>query len=696
MSVPKAAPASPTKRLRVAVDTGGTFTDICVWREAGGRVAVAKVPSTPDNPARAVVEGLMGFLDELGAAPEAIAFFIHGTTVATNALLEGKGAPVALITTAGFEDVILIGRQNRPKLYDHWARRPPPLVPRSQCHGVRERILHTGAVQRPLDAARARQVVQQIKAAGIASIAVSLLHAYANPVHEQQIKQIILASHPDAFVTLSSEVLPEFREFERTSTICINAYVMPRVNAYIGDLQAQLQELGVGSDLYIMQSNGGVITAATARSMSARTVLSGPAGGALTGALLAAAGEQPNVITVDVGGTSSDICLIEGARPRITTESDIQGYPIKLPMIDINTIGAGGGSIAWIDPGGALQVGPVSAGAAPGPVCYGHGGNEPTVTDANVLLGRINPRFLLGGAMPVNLDAARRAVQEKIAQPLGLDLLAAAEGIVRVVNANMIRGIRRVSVERGYDPREFVLVPFGGAGPLHGADLARALNMSRIVIPAHPGIGSAFGMLSADVRHDYVKTHITRADRADCRQVGAFFKDLEHRARTQLAREGFGPGRQVLQRQADLRYLRQAYEITVPCASDDVDAPALAQLIDDFHRHHTRAYGYARPAEPVELVNLRLVALGKLPGLELAARKPSGVRVEPVSRRPVYFDGRPQDTPVYNRERLAPGQRLTGPAVVEQLDATVLVPPGFSARSDPYGNLVMDLQEGAL
>jgi len=684
------------KRLRIAVDTGGTFTDLCVLDETTGGFLVAKVPSTPDNPALAVIDGVKKVLANLNAQPENVVFFIHGTTVATNALLEGKGAPVALMTTEGFEDVILIGRQSRPKLYDHWARRPKPLVARSQCYGLKERTLYTGEIMTPLDEKQAAEIVESIKAAGISSIAVSLLHAYANPIHEKQIKDVVTRTYPEAFVTVSSETLPEFREYERTSTICINAYVMPRVNNYLGFLESHLKASGIASELYIMQSNGGVITAETARAESARTVLSGPAGGALTGEILARTTQNENVITVDVGGTSSDICLIEATQAGLTTESDIEGYPIKLPMIDINTIGAGGGSIAWIDPGGALQVGPVSSGSVPGPVCYGRSGTEPTVTDANAILGRINPEYLLGGEMRVHLEGARKVMQDKIAAPLGLDLLDAAEGIIRVVNANMVRGIRRVSVERGYDPRDFALVPFGGAGPLHGADLAEALNMNRVIIPVYPGIGSAFGMLAADVRHDYVKTHIIIAAEVDHKLVEGLFAEMEAQATDQLNREGFSGQAANLDRRVDMRYLRQAYELTVPLTEASFSPEAVPQLVGRFHDMHRRAYGYARHEEPVEIVNLRLVALGKLPGFKLQTRE-SADDAQPTSfaNRTVYFEGRPLQTAIYQRDTLEPGQVVPGPAIIEQLDSTVVVTPTFAAECDPYGNLVLNRKDGA-
>jgi N-methylhydantoinase A len=677
--------------FRLGVDTGGTFTDVCLADETTGKVAVAKVSSTPNNPAEAVINGIRKLISEKDLKPEHIRFLIHGTTVATNALLEGKGAPTALITTAGFEDVLLIGRQSRPRLYDFWAQRPTPIVPRSQCLGAPERVLYTGEILRPLDLEAVESLIRKIKAHGIKSIAVCLIHSYANPIHEQQIKTLIQSVHPEAFVTLSSEILPEYREYERTSTICINAYVMPKVNAYVRHLEDMLREMGVTSELYIMQSNGGVITAQMARESSARTVLSGPAGGALLGVYLSKALKTYNIITIDMGGTSSDICLIESGQPKLTTEADIEGYPIKLPMIDINTIGAGGGSIAWIDTGGALRVGPQSAGADPGPVCYGRGGDQPTVTDANIILGRLNPSYLLGGEMEVDLNRAKEIVGEKIATPLGIDLMQAAEGIIAVVNANMIRGIRRVSVERGYDPRDFCLVPFGGAGPLHGVELAMALNMTRVAIPTHPGIASAFGMLSADVRHDYVQTLIITSDRVERDRLDSIYHDLEAQGKTQLTREGFSGQTVILSRLADMRYAGQSYELSLPVPAGKITTAVLDSLFKQFHQTHMQSYGYSREGELIEFVNLRVVAQGKLPGSQLAEKwlkrqKP----VSPSGTRTVWFQGQAKKTPIYERGSLVKDQVITGPAIVEQLDTTIVIPPGFQGAVEDLGNLIIE------
>lgn len=679
---------------RVGVDTGGTFTDLCLFDDVNGKVSVAKVSSTPSDPSKAVINGIKKLMAKASLLPQEISFFLHGTTVATNALLEGKGAQTSLITTEGFEDVLLIGRQNRPKLYDFWAKRPRPIVPRNQCYGAPERILYTGEVSRSLDEQKIKKIVEEIKGKGIKSIAVCLIHSYANPVHEQRIKAIIQDAYPDAFVTVSSDILPEYREYERMSTVCINAYVMPKVNSYIKDLETQLHEMGVASELYIMQSNGGVITAKMARESSARTVLSGPAGGALAGVYLSKSLKCPNVITIDIGGTSSDICLIKDGRANLTTESDIEGYPIKLPMIDINTIGAGGGSIAWIDKGGALRVGPQSAGADPGPVCYGLGGNKPTVTDANVVLGRINPSFLLGGEMPVYLEKAKQIIEDRIARPLGIDLIEAAEGIITVVNANMIRGIRRVSVEKGYDPRDFALIPFGGAGPLHGVELAKALNMNRVIVPLYPGIASAFGMLSADVRHDYVQTKICVSENLKLQEIQVIYDEMESYATRQLEIEGFkGPTLQ-LSRFVDMRYLGQSYELSLPFPSGTISPEMISCLSNEFHLSHERAYGYARIGEKVEFVNLRLVALGKLPRSEIAGDWPSeGAPAIPSGHRQVLFDGQQFKTPIYKREHLLQGQSLFGPVIIEQLDSTTVVPPGYRVSVEHGGNIIIELEE---
>lgn len=680
---------------RVGVDTGGTFTDLILVNEDSGDLVIHKLPSTPDNPGLAVLEGVGRLLDMARIPARDVTFLIHGTTVATNALLERKGAKCALITTLGFRDVLQIGRQNRPRLYDFWAKRAEPLISRRWRYEIPERILHDGRTLIPLDEQATFQVVKELKEEGIESVAISLLHSYANPRHEQRIKDILKREIPGVFLSVSSDILPEFREYERTSTVAVNAFVMPKVSRYVDLLVDELRRLSLGSDLYIMQSNGGVIAAATAKEVSARTVLSGPAGGVLAGLHVGGLTGRSNVITMDMGGTSLDVSLIFDGRPTLTTEGEVGGHPIKLPMIDINTIGAGGGSIAWLDAGGALRVGPRSAGADPGPVCYSKGGTEPTVTDANVILGRLNPEYLLAGRMRIDAEAADEAVKRSIADPMGVDAVRAAEGIIRVVNANMARAIRVVSVEKGYDLREFSLVVFGGAGPLHGAELARDLGIPEVIVPPFPGITSAQGMLAADVRHDYVRTNVTLLTSVAPGDLNRTYQELEEEAKSQLLEEGFTGDAVVLMRSADLRYHGQAYELCVPVPAGMLSEIDLADLAEDFHSAHLKAYGYDRRGEILELVNLRVAAFGKLPGLR-ARRSESGTSRLPVPAeyRDVVLDGVFYKCPVFQRDALCTGDRIAGPAIIEQMDSTTLLWPKQDLVVDEYFNLVIRTGNG--
>ncbi len=679
---------------KLGADTGGTFTDIGLIDDQTGRISVTKVPSTPENPAIAVLDGIKNITEQMGIACEDIDFFIHGTTVATNALLELKGAKTALITTEGFKDVLHIARQTRPKLYDFWAKRPEPQVPRRLRFEVPERISYKGDILKPMETQAVSDIAQQLKNERVEAVAICLLHSYANSCHEKQIKEILQKLCPDITISISSEILSEYREYERMSTVTINAYVMPKVNRYVSHLAGELKEMGVKSDLYIMQSNGGVITSETAREASARTVLSGPAGGALAGVFVCQQTKTDNIITVDMGGTSLDICLVEKQKPKFTTESQIGGYPIKLPMIDIHTIGAGGGSIAWIDAGGALRVGPESAGAVPGPVCYQKGGQEPTVTDANAVLGRLNPGYILGGRMEMDVEGARRAIKEKIADPLHLTIEEAAMGIIRIVNANMVRGIRVVSVENGYDPREFSLVSFGGAGPIHAVEMARELAMKEVIIPVNPGITSAIGMLTADVRHDYVQTYITATDNLDLKELETLYSQLENEAANQLSKEGFEDNYMVLLRTADMRYSGQSFELGVSIPAGKIKPEQINRIEAQFHDMHMKQYGYQRPGETIELVNLRLVALGRLPGLTIKNES-----AQPHSKpatdtyRDVYFDNDYVSTAIYNRNDLLPGQQITGPAIVEQLDSTTVIFPRQKAHVDAFNNILISLHE---
>ena len=681
--------------FRLGVDTGGTFTDIAVVNEANSQISITKVPSTPDNPSRAIIEGVTKIMSLEEIKAEDITFFIHGTTVATNALLELKGAKTALITTEGFRDVLQIGRQTRPSLYDFYAHRPQAIVPRNLRYEVSERILYTGEVMTPLDIDAVKMIVQDMKKNKVEAVCVCLLHSYANANHERKIKEIVVAEYPGIFVTLSSEILPEFREYERMSTVCINGYVMPKVNKYIAELTNKLKEINLKSGLYIMQSNGGVITAEIARESSARTILSGPAGGALAGGFICEQTGHSSIITVDMGGTSLDICLIADKKPRYTTESQIGGYPIKLPMIDINTIGAGGGSIAWIDGGGALRVGPESAGADPGPACYCKGGIEPTVTDANIVLGRLNPEYLLSGEFDLDKSRAFDVIKEKIADPLKLSVVEAAAGIIKVVNANMVRGIRVVSVEKGYDPREFGLVPFGGAGPVHGVEIAEELGITEVIVPKNPGVTSAVGMLSADVRHDYVRTCILDSNEIETEKLQKIIDEIETTATKDLEEEGFKKEDMEFKRFFDMRYPGQAYEIQVNVCDGILTASDINDAKETFHNLHFKSYGYCRKDQAVEMVNIRLTSLGKLPKMNMTKGKCDSTYVpEPSANREVYMRNSYESCNIYVREKLLAGAVITGPAIVEQLDSTTVIFPKQTAKVDAFGNIIILIEEG--
>ena len=759
-------------KYKLAVDTGGTFTDLCLLREDSGELLITKVSSTPADPAEAVLNGIKkiirmaegksgtnltggGFLGEgsdklclenipageasgqkdclagvssishrlissfsgissslkavysgrqsvthavkssgtdLGRAGSVgVNFFLHGTTVATNALLEGGGAKAALLTTRGFRDLLYIGRQNRPHLYDFWALKPEPLIPRHLTFEITERILADGSVHLPLAEAEIDLIARQLEEMGVESVAVSFLHSYINPVHEQRIKALLKVSLPMVMVTLSSEILPEFREYERTSTTVINSLVQPKVDRYLGNLEQELVGVGVEGGFFVMQSNGGVIKARQAREQSARTVLSGPAGGVLAGVWLSRLTGRRNLITADMGGTSMDISLIHNGVPRYTSEGNIGGYPLRLPMVDVHTIGAGGGSIAWIDMGGALRVGPRSAGAKPGPACYSMGGDKPTVTDANLVLGGLNSSATLGDDRQLDLDLARQSLQENIAGPLGLTVQEAAEGIIRVVNAGMVRAMRVVSVQRGYDPREFILTAFGGAGPLHAVELARELGMPQVLVPRYPGVNSAFGMLAADVRHDYVQTRLALLDEISPEEIEKIFAGMVLAGLADLQSEGFDREDCVVQRLLDLRYAGQSYELTI-AAPARISRPDINILKNEFHYVHEKSYGYSRKEAPLQLVALRLVAAGKLP--EIAPFKlPKESKEAPVvaEREVVFASGRLVLTPVYNREDIGRDTVILGPAVIEQADSTILIWPGDVGRCDKWGNLIIEL-----
>jgi N-methylhydantoinase A len=679
--------------LRVGVDTGGTFTDVCLFDVDSNAVQVTKVSSTPDDPGTAVVRGVREILDQAGAQPaDAIGYFAHGTTVATNALLTGRGVKTGLLTTRGFRDLLELGRGRRPKLYDLQQDKPEPVVPRDLRLEVGERVRYDGSIETPLDETEVRAQVRRLRDEGVKAIAVCLLFSYLYPDHERAITRIISDAIPDAYVSISSDVLPEFREFERLSTVVTNAYIGPTVAEYLARLRGNLAELGLQVVPHVTQSNGGIMPFSTAEALPVRTVLSGPSTGVVGAAYLASAAGFPNIITFDMGGTSTDVSLVQDGRPKTASGMELDGRPIRSPMIDIHTVGAGGGSIAWIDSGGHLKVGPASAGADPGPVCYGKGNTQPTVTDANVVLGVLHPESLLGGKLPIDAEAARQAMRE-LAGGVGLDMLETAQGIIRVVVANMARAIRVISVQRGYDPRDYVLVPFGGAGPLHASRLASELGVRTIVVPETPGALSALGLLMTDLRTDFSRTHLVATVPDKASFFEALFAELTHAADEWFQAEGIPDERRELHRILEMRYAGQNYELPVALPDGPIDAAMLAELLRRFAAEHERMYGYSEPGEPVQGVTFRVEALGRVDRPPLNARPRGGAdphRAD-IDSRNVYLAERRGfvNSPVYAREKLRPGNQLEGPCIVEQMDTTTLLLPGDAGQVDAYGNLVI-------
>jgi N-methylhydantoinase A len=695
-----------TKRLTIAIDTGGTFTD-CAYRD-GGRIEVLKLPSTPDDPGRAILEGVAQIVARVGATEIEVR---HGTTVATNALLERKGARVAFVTTEGFEDTLAIGRQARPSLYDWNVHRPAPLA--EFCFGVAERVSADGMALRVPSKNVLAELRRRVKESGADSVAVSLLFSFAHPEHEGMVAE---ALRPLGLpLSLSHQILPEFREYERAATVTLNAYLAPKMQGYLGGLEKELaargggqiegnglppfdqnveqqvlrlrsprrpplrmtERMGHGAALKIMQSSGGILSAQAAVREPVRTILSGPAGGVIGALSVARKAEIARVLSFDMGGTSTDVALLHTTRePATSIEGEVAGVPVRVPMLDIHTAGAGGGSLARIDEAGALQVGPQSAGADPGPACYGRGEGA-TVTDANLVLGRMHPEHFLGGAMRLDAERARRAVENVrcVARGFG-SVEAAAEGIVRVANVRMESALRRVSVERGFDPRDFALLAFGGAGPLHACALASALGMRQVVIPAAPGALSALGILDADLRREFSRTVMVEPG---SKKIAGVFRELEAEARTVFRAEGLRP---VLARSADLRYRGQGFELRV-----DWDEGAVAR----FHRLHAQAYGYADPMRRVEIVTLRVQAVvrGLKPRTHAKSRRRGDGRAARIGAHRVFENGGWRRAAVYERSRMEAGDRIAGPAVVVELSATMYLALGWTATVDGFGNLVL-------
>lgn len=674
--------------VSIGIDIGGTFTDVvCV---TGSDTHILKVPTTRDDPGRAVLSALALLRDRFAIVPADVTSFTHGTTIATNAVLERKGARVGLVATRGFADVLEIGRQIRRQMYDLNLRPETPgwLAPGARRVEVTERIGSAGEVLTPLDETSLAEAIDKLRAEGVEAVAVALLFSFLAPEHERRVRAAVEAAMPGVPVSISSEVDPVFREYERTVVTAFDAYVKPVVARYLANMDRDLAKAGVSAPLQIMQSRGGLAGGEVARERPVRLFLSGPAAGAIGGQAAGREADLDSLITVDVGGTSSDIALIDRGRVLVKSETDIAGYQVRVPMLDVTTLGAGGGSIAWIDTGGGLRVGPQSAGADPGPACYGLGGQEPTVTDASIVLGLLDPSYFAGGSLRLDPELSRAAIEMRIAKPLGLDVETAALGIHRIANAHMADGMRLVSINRGYDPREFVLVPLGGAGGLHAVPLALELGISRVLVPRFPGVLAAAGLLAAPIEHEVSGAFLTPIAEARIADLSEAFAGLDRRAEALMQAESIdGLERQRLTL-ADVGYMGQSHYIEVPI--DLSTRESLTDLYRAFEAAHERLNGHKTGA-PAKIVNLRVVHRARRPRVAIGAALPTEAGRSLKGRRPVLFPGETArfDTAIHDRARIAASERLVGPAIIEQDDSTTLLPPGWSAEVTGGGALLL-------
>jgi N-methylhydantoinase A len=672
----------------VGTDTGGTFTDLIALSDEG-QILVGKTPSTPPD----FEEGVINAVSQLEIDPADITLFYHGTTVSTNALLTRTGAKTALLATKGFRDILEIRDGSREEMYDITWNPPPPLVPRHDRLEVPERIGFDGEVVRGLDEAEVRRIAGLVRTRKHEAVAVCFMHAYANPDHEARVKIILEEELPGIYVSISSEIMPEPPEYERTTTTVANAYVGPVLSRYMSKLSAAVKEAGVTGAVLIMHSGGGTMTPESAVRYAIRTATSGPAGGVLAAEAIARTIGRDNVVSLDVGGTSADIATIEDGKPRLTNEQTPEwGLPLRFPAIDVVAIGAGGGSIGWIDSAGVPHTGPQSAGARPGPACYDAGGDNPTTTDANLVLGRLRPDHFLGGRIKLRLDLAEHAVRLKFAEPLGISVHEAAEGIVRIANENMANAIRKQTIHRGLDPREFSLMAFGGAGPLFAADVGRELQMREVIIPVNPGATSALGLLFADARHDFVRSLISPASAFDCARAEKLFVEMEASALELLQHEGFEDRDIEIRRIIDLRYIAQVRTIAVEVPRGVATQAVLNKGTSDFHDLYEREFRYALRDFPVESRSLRVAAIGKTPKPSFRAETRRGNVADAISGEAhAYFGsaGGLVRTTYYDRSKLLPGAKIQGPAIVEQFDSTTVVPPGASLEVEPFGNFII-------
>ena len=698
-----------SRTFRVGVDIGGTFTDVVAVEEPSGEVFVTKVPTVPADPSQGFMDGLSAALRQFSIPPAAITFAVHGTTVATNTIIQGTGARAGLITSAGFSDVLEIAYQTRPVLYEILYEKPKPLVPRHLAVGVRERIGPDGEVLVALDEADLAAAATKLAAAGVEAIAIAFLHSYRDPAHERRAAQVIHSVLPQMPVVLSSDVCPEYREYPRTSTTVVNAVLLPRVGPYVARLESRLADTGLECGLHLMTSSGGIVASSAAKRFPVHLVESGPAAGVIGAAFVAAGaaarGVADRILSLDIGGTTAKAALVDHGRPALADEFEVgaaamltitagrgQGYPVKTPVISLVEIGAGGGSIASIDPGGALTVGPESAGADPGPACYGRGGERATITDANLVLGRLNPDYFLGGNLTIDPGRARSAILRDVAQPLGLDLHAAARAVIDIANAKMVAALQFVSIQRGIDPREYVLVPSGGAGPLHAVAIAQALGVKTILVPPTPGLNSALGLLATDIKHDYVRTRFTPSATLDLVSLRSALDEMSDAGRTLLAEERVDPRRVEILREAEMCYVGQSYPLRVRIPEDWSDL--VATLEAAFHEAHRTLYGFASPGEATMVLNLRVTAIGRVdrPRLKSLAAGDGNPGQALKGTRPVMF-GQAVECPIYERARLDAGDRISGPAIIEQMDSTTVLPAGTRLVVDPGGSLIIELPE---
>ncbi|MED4206639.1 hydantoinase/oxoprolinase family protein [Neobacillus mesonae] len=681
---------------RLAIDVGGTFTDVVLVNEETGQISFTKTPSSPGDPSDGVLKGIKKITAKVNIQPEEIDYFIHGTTFATNAFLEKKGSQVALLTTKGFRDIVEIGRQKRTKLYDLFQDKPLSIVERRYRYGVQERMGPKGEILVPLNEDQVIDVIKEIKEAGITSIAVVYLHSYANPLHELKTAEIINKWYPKCQVSLSHTISPEFREYERTITTVLNAYLKPNTNNYLINLSNKLSRQNVKKP-YIMKSSGGAMTIDLAGDKVVETLLSGPAGGVIGSTFLAKKIGIQNIITLDMGGTSTDVAMILKQQPKTTLESLFKGYPLKVPMIEMETVGAGGGSIGWIDKGNLLKVGPQSAGAIPGPACYGNGWMEPTITDANLVLGRIDPKSFHNGEMHLDVQAAKQSLAD-IMHKTGMSLEEAALGIVEIANHHMAEAVRLVTIRKGYDPKEFALFAFGGASPLHASAIAKALNIPKVVIPRMSSEMSAFGFLAADIRHDFAITRLTPVEQSSLPVMVGIFKELKDRGDELLTQEQVPEKERLYLYRVDLRYKGQAFEITIDVKTSNTSKLDVSELTTNFHLEYERQYGQADKHEEIEIVNYRLSAIGitsKVQLEELSVGGSAPANAAKKGTRKVFLNSSREyeDLPVYEVTKLLASNQIEGPAIIDGIDTTILMETGDLAEMDYLGNLVITIKE---